>query len=153
MRIGELATKTQVDIETIRFYEKAGLLSAPSRSDNDYRNYGLEHVEQLTFIRNCRALDMSLDEIRVLIQFRDVPSENCDLVNTLLDEHIQHVSDRLKQLRQLEKQLSSLRDLCRENTSAGQCQILKRLGESVESKKKTKKLHLAPVHGMKTTGR
>lgn len=149
MRIGELATKTQVDIETIRFYEKAGLLSAPNRSENDYRNYGPEHVEQLIFIRNCRALDMSLDEIRVLIHFRDVPSENCDEVNVLLDEHIEHVSGRLKQLRQLEKQLRALRDLCRENTSAGQCQILKRLGESAESEKKTKKQHLATVHGIK----
>ena len=60
MRIGELSKSTGVDIETIRFYEKSGLLPPPARSENGYRDYAHAHLERLAFIRHCRALDMSL---------------------------------------------------------------------------------------------
>ncbi|MBY0270935.1 MAG: MerR family transcriptional regulator [Burkholderiales bacterium] len=71
MRIGELATATGVDIETIRYYEREGLLAPPARQTNSYRIYGQAHPERLSFIRHCRALDIPLADIRRLLGFPD----------------------------------------------------------------------------------
>jgi len=86
--------------------------------------YGSEHVDRLSFIRHCRGLDMTLDEIRVLLRFKDSPHENCAQVNDLLDEHIGHVAARIKELKALERQLKTLRENCRESQQASQCGIL-----------------------------
>lgn len=64
MRIGELGRATGVDIETIRYYEKAGLLPNPARSESGYRSYGPAHLERLAFIRHCRALERQLNALR-----------------------------------------------------------------------------------------
>ncbi len=128
MKIGELARATGTQVETIRFYEREGLLPAPSRSGGNYRVYGGAHVERLSFIRNCRSLDIALDEIRVLLRFRDAPTENCREVNEVLDGHIGHVADRIRELRQLAGQLRSLRKLCQQAQDAGHCGILAGLG-------------------------
>ena len=64
MKIGELAALTNTQVETIRFYERENLLAEPSRSDGNYRIYGAAHAERLSFIRHCRGLDMTLDEIK-----------------------------------------------------------------------------------------
>ncbi|MFY8062616.1 MAG: Cd(II)/Pb(II)-responsive transcriptional regulator, partial [Usitatibacteraceae bacterium] len=109
MRIGELAKATDSEIDTIRYYEKIGILPKPRRTDSNYRHYGDQHVERLRFVRRCRSLDMTLDEIRVLLQFRDAPEANCGEVNVLLDEHIGHVTARIAALTKLEKELRSLR--------------------------------------------
>ena len=69
-----------------------GCYPAPQRSEGNYRLYLPEHVERLTFIRNCRTLDMTLDEIRELLSLRGRPAENCEAINTLIDEHIEPVS-------------------------------------------------------------
>ena len=66
-RIGELARATGIDVETIRYYEKSGLLLPPARQSNGYRAYGATHLAQLSFIRHCRALDMPLADVRTLI--------------------------------------------------------------------------------------
>ena len=96
MKIGELANMTGVQVETIRHYEREGLLPHTKRSEGNYRVYDESHGQRLSFIRHCRSLDMTLDEIRVLLRFRDAPTENCGEVNALLDEHIGHVALRVK---------------------------------------------------------
>jgi DNA-binding transcriptional MerR regulator len=63
MRIGELAKRADIKVDTVRYYEKAGLLPPPPRRPNGYRDYGKLHLERLAFIRHCRALDISLEEI------------------------------------------------------------------------------------------
>ena len=70
--IGMLAKRTRCQAETIRYYEREGLLPAPARSQGNYRQYDSTHVERLSFIRHCRSLDMTLDEIRVATDFSDV---------------------------------------------------------------------------------
>ena len=127
MKIGELATVTNTQIETIRYYEREGLLAQPGRSEANYRIYGDEHAGRLSFIRHCRGLDMTLDEIRVLLRFKDAPTENCQVVNELLDAHIGHVAQRIRELRQLEKQLKGLRDACIGTQDAQHCGILTEL--------------------------
>ncbi|UAW97108.1 Cd(II)/Pb(II)-responsive transcriptional regulator [Halopseudomonas nanhaiensis] len=127
MRIGELAAVTACPVETIRYYEREGLVPAPSRLANNYRIYGREHVERLTFIRNCRSLDMTLEEIRRLLSLRDQPSESCDSVNSLIDEHMRHVQTRIDALHQLQAQLAQLRDRCAGSQDIDHCAILGQL--------------------------
>lgn len=127
MKIGELARATDTPVETIRFYERESLLPVPERTEGNYRVYGPEHAERLTFIRHCRSLDMTLDEIRSLLRFKDSPEDNCAGVNDLLDDHIGHVAQRIRELRGLEKQLKSLREKCSEVDASASCGILKEL--------------------------
>ncbi|MEF9956184.1 MAG: Cd(II)/Pb(II)-responsive transcriptional regulator [Acinetobacter sp.] len=124
MKIGELAKATNTQVETIRYYEREELLPKTIRTDSNYRVYSNTHVERLAFIRYCRGLDMTLDEIRILLKFKDLPNEFCDQINILLDEHINHVATRIKELRILEQQLKALRETCCESQKASQCGIL-----------------------------
>ncbi|WP_428417915.1 Cd(II)/Pb(II)-responsive transcriptional regulator [Methylibium sp.] len=124
MRIGELATATQTQVETIRYYEREGLLPQAARTGGNYRIYEAVHAERLGFIRHCRSLDMTLDEIRVLLRFKDAPQTECGEVDALLDEHIGHVVTRIRELRLLEVQLRTLRARCPGVRDAGHCGIL-----------------------------
>lgn len=130
LRIGELARRAGCQVETIRYYERAGLLPAPARSRGNYRLYDAGHVERLAFIRRCRSLDMALDEIRALLRFRDAPDESCGAVNELLDAHIRHVAERIGELQQLERQLAALRGQCGGGQPSRHCAILRDLAAS-----------------------
>jgi Cd(II)/Pb(II)-responsive transcriptional regulator len=130
MKIGELAQATGTPVETIRYYEREGLLPTPLRTAGNYRAYDETHVERLLFIRYCRGLDMALAEIRILLHFKDAPDEHCGEVNALLDEHLGHVATRIRELRHLERQLRQLRALCEEAQEAGRCGILAELTQS-----------------------
>lgn len=133
MKIGELAERSDCLVETIRYYERIGVLMPPQRSSNNYRAYSEQHAERLLFIRHCRALDMTLDEIRVLLDFRDHPEQDCDGVNELLDKHIGHVVERIATLSALESQLRDLRGRCVVSDSTSACRILHALGAEVHS--------------------
>jgi len=126
MQIKELAQATGVDVETIRYYEKQGLLPAPARRDNGYRDYTSGHLERLSFIRHCRALDMPLTDVRRLLELLDAPSEQLTDVDRLVDEQLTRVRARLKSMRALEKQLLQLRARC-SGRHEGHCGILDEL--------------------------
>jgi len=127
MRIGELGHAAGMDGETIRYYERTGLLAPPSRQANGYRNYGLEHLERLSFIRHCRALDMPLAEIKRLLDFVGHPEADCGDINLLIDEQLARVRARLKSMHALEKQLAALRARCVAGHVAAECGILHEL--------------------------
>jgi Cd(II)/Pb(II)-responsive transcriptional regulator len=127
MRIGELGKATGVDVETIRYYEKAGLLPKPSRSDNGYRMYSTAHVERLAFIRHCRALDIPVIEINRLLAFVVNPEADCGDIDQLIDTQLAKVRARLESMRALEQQLTSLRRRCGTRDVAGECGILHEL--------------------------
>ena len=127
MRIGELADVTGVDVETIRYYEKAGLLAPPARESNRYRSYGKSHLERLAFVRHCRALDIPLADVTRLLNFVDRPSDDCGDVNVLIDSQLGRVRARLKSMRALEKQLAALRKQCTEPHATNECGILHEL--------------------------
>ncbi|MGV8822739.1 Cd(II)/Pb(II)-responsive transcriptional regulator [Methylibium petroleiphilum] len=124
MRIGDLSESTGTAVETIRFYEREGLIPIAPRADNNYRVYTAAHAERLAFIRHCRNLDMTLDEIRTLLRLRDAPSQDCGEINALLDEHIGHVTHRIRELRALQKDLKALRARCGTPHAIEQCGIL-----------------------------
>lgn len=151
MKIGELANTTATQVETIRFYEREGLIPAPTRTASNYRCYDGSHVERLTFIRRCRSLDMALDEIRALLRFKDAPSGDCGDVNALLDAHIQHVAARVLELHALEQELGELRARCRSPDSGANCEILKELAHAEPGVTRPREpyspAHVGAVHG------
>jgi Cd(II)/Pb(II)-responsive transcriptional regulator len=146
LKIGDLAERTGCLVETIHYYERKGLLPEPARSKGNYRLYNDEHAEQLRFIRHCRSLDMTLDEIRVLLNFRNTPDENCSDVNTLLDKHIGHVADRIEELTRLEIQLQELRMKCQKTSSAKDCGILQELAAGDEAEVRNLGSHGGSCH-------
>ena len=127
MKIGELAQAAQCTVETVRYYEKEGLLPAPGRTDGNFRVYGPEHRERLRFVRNCRALDMSHREIRTLLGLTDQPSSDCGGVNTVFEQHIAHVDERIQELQHLKQQLVALRQTCQSANAVDACGILQGL--------------------------
>lgn len=150
MKIGELAARTDTQVETLRYYEREGLLPAPPRTDGNYRIYGDAQLERVAFIRHCRSLDMTLDEIRVLLRFKDRPEADCGDVNALLDAHIGHVAARIRNLRQLEKQLKALRQQCAGAGGAAHCGILGGLSQAAAgsgSAAPAGPQHVAGAHG------
>lgn len=132
MKIGDLATASSTAVDTIRYYEREGLLPAPGRTQGGFRVYEPVHLERLQFIRYCRGLDMSLDEVRVLLRVKDAPGGDCGDVNALLDAHIGHVTRRIRELRTLEKQLKELRQRCAVAQSVDQCGILSGLAAAAQ---------------------
>ena len=143
MQIKELATATGVDVETIRYYEKQGLLPAPARRDNGYREYEVAHLERLSFIRHCRALDMPLADINRLLSFVDEPEAHFGEVDMLVDDQLVRVRARLKSMRALEKQLLQLRARC-SGTHEGRCGILDELVAAAHGEACA--CHAIPIH-------
>tara|TARA_R110001592_G_scaffold306270_2_gene579188 strand:- start:2958 stop:3359 length:402 start_codon:yes stop_codon:yes gene_type:complete len=129
IKIGELALLTDCQTVTIRYYEKEGLLPKPMRSGGNFRLYGQAHVERLNFIRRCRSLGMTLIEVRVLLQYRDTPDQDCSEINALLDKHIQHLETRVEELSQLRRNLVALREKCAGEQTTVSCGILQGLSE------------------------
>lgn len=135
MKIGQLATFAQCTVETVRYYEKEGLLPKAQRTAGNYRLYDERHLERLRFIRNCRALDMSHEEVRLLLWQMDKAAADCQPVNDLIDEHIGHVETRIAELRQLKEQLKDLRHKCQSRRTIKKCGILRRLSTMKTSAK------------------
>ena len=127
MRIGELSAATGVDVETIRYYEREGLLQPPTRRANGYRAYGKGHLERLAFVRHCRALDIPLAEVRRLLEFVEHPAKDCGDIDRLIEEQLARVRARLKSMEALERQLSQLRKQCGAGHATGECGILHEL--------------------------
>jgi DNA-binding transcriptional MerR regulator len=110
--IGQAAKMSGVSSANIRFYEKERLISPRGISANSYRFYSDEDLHQLRFIRQLRSLDMTLDEVRTLLDLDLRKKRDCETARDTLDEHIGHVRERLKELRVLEKNLMDLRSRC-----------------------------------------
>jgi Cd(II)/Pb(II)-responsive transcriptional regulator len=127
MRIGELAHKAGVDVQTVRYYEREGLLEAPARTGSGYRAYGPEHLERLNFVRHCRSLDMPLAEIKRLIELSRQQAISCDEVNALVLAHLDRVRAKLAALHTLETQLSTLSAQCASGHRVADCGILEEL--------------------------
>lgn len=112
MQISELARQAQTAVDTVRHYEKIGLLPAPTRLDNGYRSYGPAHLQRLRFIRRCRLLDIGLADIARLLSFAAQPQADCREVDQLIEAQIAQVRERIDHLQALEQQLRELRQHC-----------------------------------------
>lgn len=124
MKIGELAKRSRCSVQTIRYYEKEGLLSSASRSEGNFRLYNEQAEERLMFIKRCRGLDLSLAEVKQLLLLSSSEESACDEVNQLVDRHISQVEERIEELQGLYDQLKGLRGNCTENLTVKQCGII-----------------------------
>jgi Cd(II)/Pb(II)-responsive transcriptional regulator len=132
MLIGELSKLAGCDAGTIRYYENAGILEKPYRSQSGYRVYAESHLAELNFVLHCRSLGMSLTEIKTLQEFRSNPDAPCGAINELVDKQIQRINEQVAALRLLGKQLSELRNCCNSNIRVGECGIMKALAYAAE---------------------
>ena len=111
-QISQAAALTGVSAANIRFYEKEKLFIPQMRGENSYRMYSDGDLHQLRFIRACRSLDMSLDEVRTLLGLNLNNKTDCATARGALDAHLGHVRTRLAELKALEKDLKALRSRC-----------------------------------------
>ncbi|MDM1247274.1 Cd(II)/Pb(II)-responsive transcriptional regulator [Acinetobacter sp. R933-2] len=125
--IKDLALKTGLSSDTIRFYEKRKLLQPSFRAANNYRYYDENSIKRLIFIKRCRALDISLSEIQTLIELEQNPNQSCEKVNVMIEDHIQQVTDKIDELIKFQSQLIQLRASCPNSQSIHHCEILKQL--------------------------
>lgn len=124
MRIGELAAQAGVDAQTVRYYEREGLLEAPARTASGYRAYGPRHLERLNFIRHCRSLDIPIADVRRILSLSRDTHLSCEEVNALVEEHLVRVRAKRQALETLEQQLSALRAQCEAGHRVADCGIL-----------------------------
>ena len=129
--IGILSERTGVNIETIRYYERVGLLPAPARSKGNHRIYGDDHRRRLAFIRRARGLGFSLDQIRTLLTLARTEGLACKEVNVLTEHHLVDIRDKIRDLRRLERVLGALAASCREG-AISKCPILEAIGRDAD---------------------
>lgn len=113
MTIGQLAKTTDTKTETIRFYEKIGILAAPSRTTGNYRSYGEDHMRRLTFIRRARNLGFPLKTVRLLLSLVDQPEQPCAVVDAIVVEQRHEVERKIADLQGLRQELERLAEQCR----------------------------------------
>jgi len=137
MKIGQLADKTGLSIQTIRFYERKALLAAPERTQSNYRLYSDEALKQLLFIKQCRALDMTIEEISLVLETRANPDNSCESVNATIDKHIEDIESRIIELNALQNTLLSFRSACEDDKKVKDCGVLQQLDNIVTSRTST----------------
>ena len=125
--VGRAAEEAQVNIETIRFYERKGLLPKPPRSTSGYRQYSPETVARIHFIKRSQELGFSLREIAELLSLRVEPEVGCGDVRKRAEEKILEIEAKIRELRRMKEALTRLADRCRDQEPTGQCPILEYL--------------------------
>jgi DNA-binding transcriptional MerR regulator len=126
MKIGEIAAATATKVETVRFYEKAGLLPPPARTQGNYRSYGTSHLKRLSFIRRARQLGISLDDVRELLVLADDKDQSCEAVDAIASAHLRDVECKLADLTQMAGELNRIIGHCRKGR-VGECLIIETL--------------------------
>jgi len=126
LSIGNLAKSTGTKVETIRYYESVGLLSAPARTKNNYRAYSAEHLARLSFIRRARALGFSIDQVQELLKLADQKDISCKAVDAIARQHLAEIDRKLRDLNTLRSELNSVIVQCGHGTIS-QCHIIETL--------------------------
>lgn len=127
MPIGELARTTGTKSETIRYYERIGLLPSPARTAANYRSYGAAELARLSFIRRARGLGFSIEQVRALLDLADRRERSCAAVNQLAEEHLSEIDAKIADLSALRGELADLIAQCQTGTIA-ECRIIDALG-------------------------
>ena len=126
--IGELSRRTRVNIETVRYYEKIGLMPSPARSEGGHRLYGNGHLLRLNFVRRARDLGFTLNEIRNLLDLAEKRDRPCAEARVVAAAHLGDVRAKLAALRRMEKVLVEMVARCAEGDTPD-CPILEALLE------------------------
>jgi Cu(I)-responsive transcriptional regulator len=126
LSIGHLAKATGTKVETVRYYERIGLLEAPGRTEGNYRVYGADALSRLSFIRRARDLGFSLDQVRELLDLAGQRQRDCGSVDVLATEHLAEIDRKIADLGALRRELGALVSSCRGGTIS-ECRILEAL--------------------------
>jgi MerR family mercuric resistance operon transcriptional regulator len=126
---GKLALKANVNLETIRYYERCGLIPEPPRNESGYKQYSQEHVRRIQFIKRAQGLGFSLKEISELLSLRVDPRTTCGDVKRQAEAKIDDIKERIKALQEMEQALVKLTALCRGRGPTSECPILEALEE------------------------
>ena len=129
--IGELARRTGTKVETVRYYEKIGLLAPPGRTQGNYRIYSEADLARLSFIRRTRDLGFSIDQIRMLLSLSDDASRDCATVDAIASAHLAEIERKLIDLASLRREIAALVASC-EGGIVGECRILEALAPAAE---------------------
>jgi Cu(I)-responsive transcriptional regulator len=127
MTIGDLAKATDVKVVTIRYYEQAGLLPVPPRTEGNYRTYKPEHLRRLQFIRRLRDLGFTLEQVRDLLRLASDRNEACDEVDRITHEHLADVEAKILDLQKLASELRRLSRCCKGGGQIADCRIIEAL--------------------------
>lgn len=128
MRIGDLARATRTNVETVRFYEKIGLLPPPGRTAANYRAYTDAHLKRLAFIRHARGLGFDTADIRSLLDLADHPDRPCAEADRIASGHLGTVEAKIAQLSALRDELRRMTAICRGGVAAD-CRVLEVIGD------------------------
>ncbi|MDT9600712.1 helix-turn-helix domain-containing protein [Sphingosinicella sp. GR2756] len=128
MKIGELGRRTATKVETIRYYERVGLLPPPERTEGNYRSYAKAHVQRLSFIRHARGLGFDIAEIRSLLDLADQPERECEEVDRIATGHLEAVEEKIAQLEKMRRELARMVGQCRGGRVAS-CHVLEVLAD------------------------
>ena len=126
MRIGELARATGTKAETIRYYEREGILPAADRTDSNYRDYSDQHLASLMFVRRARGLGFSMAQVRELLALSDHDDKPCENVDHLVQRQLVEVEKKILDLSALRDELSQMLQAC-EADRIGECRIVESL--------------------------
>lgn len=121
--IGALAEATGTKVETVRYYERIGLLPEPARTRGNYRAYSVEHLARLSFIRRARDLGFTLDQVKALLGLADHKEQDCGSVDVMAREHLFDIDRKIADLRSLRRELNNLIGQCEQGTIA-ECRII-----------------------------
>jgi MerR family mercuric resistance operon transcriptional regulator len=132
LTIGQLAKCVDVGVETVRFYERKGLLAEPDRKPSGYRQYDEEVVQRLRFIRRAKELGFTLNEIKELLSLRLDPSTTCVDVKRRAEEKIGDIEPKIRTLQRMKKALVKVTNACKGRGALSECPIL----ESLDNGKK-----------------
>ena len=124
MKINELSKHSGIHLETIRYYEKMGLMPEPKRLENGYRDYDEASLKQLKFIKTCRALDFSLAEIKFFNEMKTQQSQHCE-VDSMLAKHLVSVEEKIAELTEIKHFLQSL--ITEDDHQAADCKAMAQL--------------------------
>ncbi|MET4683576.1 MerR family transcriptional regulator [Brevundimonas faecalis] len=127
LSIGELGRRTGTKVETIRYYERIGLLIAPARTEGNYRAYGEAELNRLSFVRRARDLGFSIEQVCDLLALSDRRDQSCAEVDELAGAHLAEVERKIADLEALRRELSALLSQCRKGTIST-CLIIDALG-------------------------
>jgi MerR family mercuric resistance operon transcriptional regulator len=131
LSIGALSKRSDVNIETIRYYEKIGIMPKPGRTSGGYRIYGSDHLKRLGFVRRSRELGFSLDEVRGLLKLVDGERYTCAEVKTITLSHLADVRRKIADLRRLELMLAEVAGKCR-GGKVPKCLVIDALSDARE---------------------
>ncbi|MCQ0990357.1 MerR family transcriptional regulator [Jiella marina] len=124
LKIGDLARETRTKVVTIRYYEKIGLLPSPVRSAGNYRSYDAEALERLRFVRRCRDLGFSLENIRELLELSLDDERACSDVDEITAAHLAAVERKIADLQALAHELQRIASRCSGGGTISNCRIL-----------------------------